>query len=59
MRLAETKTLLAIQDSDRGLINAFNGKIATPEQLHDLLNFRAIGKELFTPKNTILHSEVT
>ena len=50
MRIAETKTLLAIQDSDRGLINAFNGKIATPEQLHDLLNFRAIGKKLFTQR---------
>ena len=31
MRFAETKELLAIQDSDRGLINPFTGKIATPE----------------------------
>ena len=50
MRFAETKELLAIQDSDRELINPFTGKIAIPEQLHDLLNFRAIGKELFSQR---------
>ena len=37
-------SVFAVQDKNRGLINPFSGKKATPEQSHDLLNKRSIGQ---------------
>ena len=37
-------SVFALQANNRGLINPFNGKKATPDQSHDLLNKRGIGQ---------------
>ena len=37
-------SVFAIQENNRGLINPFSGKNATPAQSHDLLNKRSIGQ---------------
>ena len=39
--------MLAVSTENRGLINPFTHKCATPSQHHDLLNFRAIGEREF------------
>ena len=40
-------------DTNRGLLNVFTGNLATEEQVHDLLNARAIGASVYT--NYITH----
>ncbi len=47
LEVITTKLLLAVTDSNRGLVNPFTGKTASPEQTHDLLNFRYIGQREF------------
>ena len=37
-------SVFAIQENNRGLINPFSGKKATPAQSHDLLNKRGTGQ---------------
>ncbi len=44
---ATTNNLLAITDTNRGLINPFTNKQATAIQHHDLMNFRSIGQQEF------------
>uniref|UniRef100_A0A1X7U8W2 Uncharacterized protein n=1 Tax=Amphimedon queenslandica TaxID=400682 RepID=A0A1X7U8W2_AMPQE len=41
----ESSLLPSTLQTDRGLINTFNGQKATAEQCHDMLNFRSIGEE--------------
>ena len=44
----DNASLLNICSTDRGLVNPFCDKKATPEQEHDLLiSFRGIGQEAF------------
>ena len=43
IELADAKSLLPLTNINRGLINPFSNKIATPEQSSDLLAFRSIG----------------
>ena len=40
----EATQLLPANVTNRGIINTFTGKKATPEQSHDLLNFRTFGQ---------------
>ena len=42
-----TNHLLAVSESNRGLINPFTQKHATASQHHDLLNFRDVGQKEF------------
>jgi hypothetical protein len=42
--ITKCSLLPAFLQEDRGLVNTFNGLIASPEQAHDLLNFRSIGQ---------------
>ena len=44
--------LLAITTENRGLINPFTQKYATPSPKHDLLNFRAIREREFLQRIT-------
>ena len=41
----EVKLFPTSFSSNRGLVNVFSGQKATPQQMHDLLNFRQIGIE--------------
>ena len=45
--VVKAKKLFEITIDDRGLINPFTNKHASPDQLHDLLNFREIGNSEF------------
>ena len=47
MEAISTSKLLIYSTNNRGLINPFTDKCATPCQHHDLLNFRAIGEREF------------
>ncbi len=46
-KLIHTKAVFTVPDCDRGLVNPFVDKVATPQQCHDLLNFRSIGQAEF------------
>ena len=43
----QSHLLLATGEGNRGLINPFSRKQASPKQQHDLLNFRSIGQQEF------------
>ena len=49
VKMTETITEVGLLPSnsmeDRGIVNTFNGQVATIEQQHDLLTFRAVGEE--------------
>lgn len=42
-----SKGMYQDEPSNKGLWNVFANKEATPDQAHDLLNFRSIGQEAF------------
>ncbi len=46
-KLIHTKSVFKVPDRNRGLMNPFKDKVATPEQAHDLLKFRSIGQQEF------------
>ena len=43
----EENSLFNLHETDRGLINPFSNKVATPEQEYDLLNYRFMGNKAF------------
>ena len=47
MDLIKAKALFALDTTNRGLINPFTDKIATPQQSNDLLSFRSIGEQQY------------
>ena len=47
MHTINRKSLLDVTIDNRGLLNPFSGKQATPQQSHDLLHFRTIGQQEF------------
>ena len=47
MKLMDDKSLFSMQTSNIRLVNPFTSKKATPEQTHDLLQFRSIGEKEF------------
>ena len=51
------QSLLEVTGTSRGLLNPFSGKMANPQQLHDLLHFREIGKKKIHAKNCLFHSQ--
>lgn len=47
MKLIKSSDLLNITSGNRDLVNTFCNQTASPEQEHDLLNFRRIGTAKF------------
>lgn len=45
IKVIEDNQLLPVVEQNRGLINAFSGEKANPQQTHDFLNFRKIGSD--------------
>lgn len=45
--IAKRNMFSHLQENNRGLMNVFTGVVATPEQHHDMMNFREIGLEYF------------
>ena len=47
MSIIQSKSLLAMAEENRGLLNPFCGKVGNAQQTHDLLNFRNVGQQEF------------
>ena len=50
IEIIEAKKLFALETTNRGLINPFTNKTATPQQSNDLLSFRSIGEQEFNQR---------
>ena len=49
-RMGVSCSLFALETTNRGLINPFTNKTATPQQSNDLLSFRSIGEQEFNQR---------
>ena len=64
-RMGVSCSPFALETTNRGLINPFTNKTATPQQSNDLLSFRSIGEQefnqrivSFTLKNLVLKCQI-
>ena len=60
--IVENNLLPSNIEADRGLVNTFTAQEATPEQLHDLLNFKQIGvdaTEAYIKHHILGYSSIT